>query len=466
MKNIEEYKTVFFLGIGGIGMSALARYCLFLGKSVIGYDRTESKLCQTMVAEGATIFYEDSAEIFQAKLKEQNAAYETTLVVRTPAIRESAILEFCSNNHLVIKKRAEVLGLLSQEPCTIAVAGTHGKTTTSSLVTHLMKNCGFSIAAFLGGISENLQSNFYFSGNEYVVAEADEYDRSFLHLHPDWAIITSTDADHLDIYKNKEEFAKGFALFADLVPKGKLLYRYGLEFTEKGFSYAVNDSKAEYYSHSLVMKGEEIEFIFQDTIQNQSYTFSWNIPGVHNVENATAAIALLLQLGADPENIKDALKSFTGIKRRYTKQVFSDGTVYIDDYAHHPTELQAVMCSIRSFNPNKKLLTIFQPHLYSRTRDFMQDFAQVLSTSDHLILIDIYPARENEEDFPGVSSRVLSDLITLPSVHVCPLGEALDSIKEEIKKEKPDIILTAGAGDIDSLYEPLCEFLNSFKNEE
>ena len=445
---MNNYKSFYFIGIGGIGMSALARYFRSLGKNVLGYDKTQTKLTEKLQEEEIVISFEDkiSKEI-------QSLQKEDTLVIYTPAIKELGILEYFQNQGFEVLKRAKVLGLITQNTECIAVAGTHGKTTTSSLVAHLCKEVNFPFSGFLGGISENFGSNFIFNGNQYSVLEADEYDRSFLNLSPNWAIITSTDADHLDIYGDKGTIEEGFNEFANLVEEeNQLFVRKGIEIKRNAKTYAVNEM-ADYFSDNLQMRGDKISFDFH-LPNGDEHRFEWDIPGVHNVENATGALALLYNLGVDIEILKKALANFRGIKRRYTKHEFPNGKIYIDDYAHHPTELNAVVNSIKTFYPSKKLLVVFQPHLFSRTRDFANGFAQSLARADELILLDIYPARELQENFLGITSEWLLEKVNLQKKEISTLQEAID----KIKGKDFDILLTVGAGNIDTLYDGLLEW--------
>ena len=444
----NNYNNFYFIGIGGIGMSALARYFRSLGKNVLGYDKTQTKLTEKLQEEEIVISFEDkiSKEI-------QSLQKEDTLVIYTPAIKELGILEYFQNQGFEVLKRAKVLGLITQNTECIAVAGTHGKTTTSSLVAHLCKEVNLPFSGFLGGISENFGSNFIFNGNQYSVLEADEYDRSFLNLSPNWAIITSTDADHLDIYGDKGTIEEGFNEFANLVDEeNQLFVRKGIEIKRNAKTYAVNEM-ADYFSDNLQMRGDKISFDFHLPNGNV-HRFEWDIPGVHNVENATGALALLYNLGVDIEILKKALANFRGIKRRYTKHEFPNGKIYIDDYAHHPTELNAVVNSIKTFYPSKKLLVVFQPHLFSRTRDFADGFAQSLARADELILLDIYPARELQENFLGITSEWLLEKVNLQKKEISTLQEAID----KIKGKDFDILLTVGAGNIDTLYDGLLEW--------
>ena len=444
----NNYNNFYFIGIGGIGMSALARYFKSLGKNVLGYDKTQTKLTEKLQEEEIVISFEDkiSEEI-------QDLQKEDTLVIYTPAIKQLGILEYFQNQGFEVLKRAKVLGLITQNTECIAVAGTHGKTTTSSLVAHLCKEANLSFSGFLGGISENFGSNFIFNGNQYSVLEADEYDRSFLNLSPNWAIITSTDADHLDIYGDKGTIEESFNEFANLVDEeSQLFVRKGIEIKRNAKTYAVNEI-ADYFSDNLQMRGDKISFDFH-LPNGDVHWFEWDIPGVHNVENATGALALLYNLGVDIEILKKALVNFRGIKRRYTKHEFPNGKIYIDDYAHHPTELNAVVNSIKTFYPSKKLLVVFQPHLFSRTRDFANGFAQSLARADELILLDIYPARELQENFLGITSEWLLEKVNLQKKEISTLEEVID----KIKGKDFDILLTVGAGNIDTLYDGLLEW--------
>lgn len=450
MKSLENYQNFYFVGIGGIGMSALARYFNASGKNVLGYDKTKTKLTSALISEGIDIVFED---VVNEKISELNP--ENTLVIFTPAIKKLSILDYFNDNRFLVLKRAKVLGLITENTACIAIAGTHGKTTTSSLVAHLSKESNLPFSAFLGGIAENFKSNFLFNGSEISVVEADEYDRSFLNLSPDWAAITSTDADHLDIYGDKATIEQGFRDFANLIPSDQQLFvRKGINIGRPAKTYAVNE-EADYYSDNIREIGDKIYFDFH-TPKEEISDFVWEIPGIHNVENATVAIAILNNLGVDFETLKRGIANFKGIKRRYTKHNFENGKIYIDDYAHHPTELNAVIGSIKTFYPDKKLLVVFQPHLFSRTRDFADGFAESLNNADELILLDIYPARELQENFEGVSSKWLSEKIKLVNKEVSTLDEAFEKIKEK----NFDVLLTVGAGNIDTLHDPIVDWLS------
>jgi len=451
MKPLETYQNFYFVGIGGIGMSALARYFNASGKKVLGYDKTVTKLTSALVSEGIDIVFED---LLDGKIT--NLTPENTLVIYTPAIKKLEILNYFNDHNFTVLKRAKVLGMITENTDCIAIAGTHGKTTTSSLVAHLCEVANLPFSGFLGGIAENFKSNFYFKGNEISVVEADEYDRSFLNLSPDWAAITSIDADHLDIYGDKETIEKGFRDFADLVPESNQLFvRKGIHIGRDAKTYAVND-EADYYSDNIREIGDKIKFDFH-TPTEEIDDFEWEIPGIHNVENATVAIAILYNYGVDFETLKRGISTFKGIKRRYTKHSFASGKIYIDDYAHHPTELNAVIGSIKTFYPHKKLLVVFQPHLFSRTRDFADGFAESLDQSDELILLDIYPARELQENFDGITSAWLLEKIKLEKKEVSTLEDAFKKIKEK----DFDVLLTVGAGNIDTLSDGIVEWLGN-----
>ena len=448
MSILNTYNTFYFVGIGGIGMSALARYFHYSGAKVLGYDKTNTKLTSALESEGIEICFEDKIDEKITSLDP-----EKTLVIYTPAIKQLDILNWLNENKFTILKRAKVLGLITKDTECFAVAGTHGKTTTSTLVAHLCQEANLPFSCFLGGISENFKSNFKFNGNQISVVEADEYDRSFLNLSPNWAVVTSIDADHLDIYGDTVHIEQSFRDFAALVPDDQQLFvRKGIEIGRPHYTYAVNQ-EADFYSDALNIVGDTMYFTFHEG--EESVDFHWQIPGIHNVENATAAIAMLRKKGVDFETLQQGIQSFKGIKRRYTKHIFESGKIYIDDYAHHPTELNAVINSVKTFYPTKKLLVVFQPHLFSRTRDFVDGFADSLSKGDELILLDIYPARELQENYPGVTSDWLLEKVTLQKKEMSSLNEAFGKIKEK----DFDVLLTVGAGNIDTLYDPIMEWL-------
>jgi UDP-N-acetylmuramate--alanine ligase len=441
---LSKINRVYFVGIGGIGMSALARYFAKRGCVVCGYDKTRTALTTQLEQEGIVIsFFDDEGTIpvaFQEK-------YDDTMIVYTPAIpKDSLILNFFKNKSFDLKKRSQVLGIISEGMFCVAVAGTHGKTTTSSMVAHILTDTGFGCTAFLGGIASNYNSNVLYGNNNVVVVEADEYDRSFLTLHPDIAVITSMDADHLDIYGDEGHLRESFNLFASqLKPEGRLFVKDGLPIA--GITYSATGQSAINAKNIRVQDGCFM-FDFEDgytTIKDLALA----MPGKHNVENATAAIGVALSLGIHPQSVKKAVASFKGVKRRFETIVKTSEQVYIDDYAHHPEELRACFDAVRQLYPDKKLTVIFQPHLFTRTRDFADDFAKVLNTADEVVLLEIYPARE--KPIEGVNSQMLLNKMTLEAKQIC----AKDNVVELIESKKPELILTVGAGDIDTLIAPL-----------
>jgi UDP-N-acetylmuramate--alanine ligase len=444
---LEHIHRVYLVGIGGIGMSGLARYFNKRGCVVAGYDKTKTVLTNELENEGIKITYvDDAAEIHPEFLVHDPA----TLVIYTPAIPSSStIFQFFSNNDFVLRKRSQVLGIISEGSFTIAVAGTHGKTTTSSIIAHMLKHSGYDCSAFLGGIASNYNSNVLFSDNNVMVIEADEFDRSFLTLHPDIAIVTSMDADHLDIYGDKSHLEESFRLFASQLKRtGKLIYKYQLNIKKEGLTYGVNSSSADYTSHNIRVENGGYIFDFKNgkvDIKN----IRLGIAGLHNVENATAAIIVGLLLKIEPDKIKAALESFTGVKRRFEYIVRNDKNIYIDDYAHHPEELKACLNSVRQLFPERKLTTVFQPHLYTRTRDFAEGFSEALSISDELVLLDIYPARELPIE--GVSSEMILENVSIENKMLC----SKDQLMKVLSSKNLDVLVTVGAGDIDTMVEPI-----------
>ncbi|MDR2122806.1 MAG: UDP-N-acetylmuramate--L-alanine ligase [Flavobacteriaceae bacterium] len=452
MKDIHTYKNYYFIGVGGIGMSALARYFNFSGAKVFGYDKSPTHLTQKLEEENILISYEDTISSIPKELSP-----EDTLVVFTPAIpSDLKIKNYFINRNFTLLKRSRILGEITRTTQCLAIAGTHGKTTTSTLLTHICNCANLPATAFLGGISANYNTNFIYNGTQISVVEADEFDRSFLTLSPDMAVITSTDADHLDIYGNTEELLNSFNDFAGLIPpEGFLLVKKGLSIKAGHKTYSVYE-KADYYAENIRIVEDRFEFdlitpkqIIRDLVLH--------VPGKHNVENAVAALAIGLELNINPETLRQALSEFKGVSRRFTKHIFDNGKVYIDDYAHHPTELNAIIDAVKSLYPSKKLLTVFQPHLYSRTRDFADDFAKSLSKTDQLILLDIYPARELPIE--GITSEWLAKKITVKDLEITSLANAL----EVIRSKDFDVLLTVGAGNIDTLYEPILNWLNETK---
>jgi UDP-N-acetylmuramate--alanine ligase len=447
---LSKINRVYFVGIGGIGMSALARYFAKRGVLVCGYDKTRTNLTIALENEGILVSYLDEESVVPVCFVEN---HPDSLVVYTPAIpKNSNILNHFKENGFILKKRSEVLGIISKEMFCIAVAGTHGKTTTSSMIAHILTDTGFGCTAFLGGITTNYNTNVLYGKNNVVVVEADEYDRSFLTLHPDVEVITSMDADHLDIYGDESHLHESFYLFADqLKENGKLFVKDGLPMG--GITYSA-DLNSALKATNIHVKNGNFVFDFEDgytTIKDLNLA----MPGKHNVENAVAAIGVALSLGIHPKSIKKAVDSFKGVKRRFETLVNTPEHVYIDDYAHHPEELRACFDAVRQLHPDKKLTVVFQPHLFTRTRDFADEFAKVLSTVDELILLEIYPARELPIE--GVNSQMLLDKVTATAKELC----GKDLVLAHIKSKKPELLLTVGAGDIDTLVEPLKNTLNN-----
>lgn len=442
---LQAIRRVYFVGVGGIGMSALARYFVMRGCLVSGYDKTRTPLCAALEAEGISISYKDRAESIAPEFVTPS---ESTLVVYTPAIpADSAILHHFRHAGIKLYKRSEVLGIISAGQFCIAVAGTHGKTTTSAMIAHILKVTGHDCTAFLGGIASNYNSNFIAGENNVVVVEADEYDRSFLTLHPDIAVITSMDADHLDIYGDATQLEESFRLFAGQLKAGGTLYvKAGLPLTALD-NYGIGHEGGISATNIRVEAGH---FVFD--YKNGSASISgirMLLPGRHNIENALAAISVALKVGIAGDQIKKALELFTGVKRRFEYVVRNADQVYIDDYAHHPEELKACFTAVRELFPGRKLTVIFQPHLFTRTRDFAEAFAQVLSTVDDLVLLDIYPARELP--IAGINAEFLLDKVTIQDKKILNKTQVLGYIEAKY----PALLVTVGAGDIDTLVEPL-----------
>mgnify|MGYP003652091737 FL=1 len=434
--NLEQIHNVYFIGIGGIGMSALARYFAFINKSVAGYDKTESPLTQELSKSGIAIHYSDDLELIPNEFKNS----ENTLVVYTPAVPSShSEYQYFLTNGFIIKKRSEVLGLITKDSFCFAVAGTHGKTTTSSILAHLLKETGVSMTAFLGGISEDFNSNFLLEGTDYSVVEADEFDRSFMQLTPNVACVTSMDADHLDIYGDAQELERTFVDFTKrLKPGGKLFVRNGLPLA--GLTYGIEDD-SDYCIRNI--KIEHGTYIFDlETPETILKGVEFNKPGRHNLLNGLVAFAMAMQSGSPPHRLAEALSTFKGVQRRFSYKIKNDDFIFIDDYAHHPTEINAVFEAISEMHPNKKVLAIFQPHLFSRTRDFADDFAKSLSRFENILLLDIYPARE--EPIEGIDSNWLLEKMTTSNKKLI----SKEQIISEIKIQNPEVLVTMGAGDI------------------
>jgi UDP-N-acetylmuramate--alanine ligase len=447
---LSNIQRVYLVGIGGIGMSGLARYFAHLGCAVCGYDKTSTPLTTALSKEGIEIVFEDKSTLIP---DEFHSPDEHTLIIWTPAIpKNSEILNFFIDKGFKLFKRSQVLGILSEGMYTIAVAGTHGKTTTSCMVAHILKHSGTDCSAFLGGIASNYNTNVLYGKNNIMVVEADEYDRSFLTLHPDIAIVTSMDADHLDIYGDHNHLNESFRLFvSQLKPNGTVIAKEGLDI-DSTLSYSIKE-QTDVYAENIRIENGEFYFDFRnETVSIDNIHLG--IPGIHNVENAVAAIQVALLVDVEPEKIKSALTAFRGVKRRFEYSVKTAEHIYIDDYAHHPEELRAAISSVKRIYPDKKLTAIFQPHLFTRTRDFADGFAEVLSMVDELILLEIYPARELPIE--GVTSQMLLDKITLADRKILTKAETLAHIKAEM----PELVLTVGAGDIDQLVEPLKQILS------
>lgn len=434
--DLNKINNVYFIGIGGIGMSALARYFKFIHKDVAGYDKTETPLTQEMAHLGIDIHYNDKLELISPIFLEA----AKTLVVYTPAVpSDHQELQYFRNNGFEVKKRSEVLGLITENTFCLAVAGTHGKTTTSCILAHLLKETGIPMTAFLGGISEDFDSNFFYGGNEYSVVEADEYDRSFLRLSPDVACITSMDADHLDIYGDVGELVKSFHEFANrLKPGGKLFVRKGLPMP--GITYGIDDDSDYCIRNLKIAHGT---YTFDLGTPDATLTgVKFNKPGRHNLLNGLAAFAMAVQTGSPTYRLAEALATFKGVQRRFSYKIRTDAFIFIDDYAHHPTEINAVYDAIAEMHPHKKVLVVFQPHLFSRTKDFADGFAQSLSKFDSILLMEIYPARE--KPLEGINSEWLLGKIKNPNKKLVSKANLIN----EIKAQHPDILVTLGAGDI------------------
>lgn len=450
--DIKAIHNVYFIGIGGIGMSAIARFFNTLGKNVAGYDKVSKPLTNDLVEEGINIHFNDSIENILSEYKNK----KNTLIVYTPAIpKDNKELNFFIENGFEIKKRSEVLGMLSQEKRCLAVAGTHGKTTITTMLSHLMKQSRMGCNAFLGGISKNYNTNYLVDkDSKYVVVEADEFDRSFMQLSPQKAVITSVDADHLDIYAGEEDIKDTFKQFVGRINSGgKLLMKKGLDFD------LPERNDIEIYTYSL---NQDTDFRAEDIrIENGLYVFNFigvkgkisnlklGLPGLINVENAIAAIGMATLSGVHNDEIFNSLQKFKGIQRRFDYQIQRDDFVYIDDYAHHPEELKASISSIKELFKGRKVTGIFQPHLYTRTRDFADGFAKSLDLLDEIILLDIYPARE--EPIPGISSEIILEKIGNKNKTLCSKNELL----ELLENKNPEVLVTLGAGDIDELVEPI-----------
>lgn len=448
---LEAIKHIYFLGIGGIGMSALARYFHAMGKAVSGYDKTPTKLTEKLLEEGLSIHYEDLGEELLSQL---NSA--ETLVVRTPAVPEDfGELMALKNAGFSIVKRAEILGVITQNTFGIGVAGTHGKTTTSTLLAHLLHQT-IGCNAFLGGISGNYNSNLILNMDSKIsVIEADEFDRSFLYLRPKAGVLTSIDADHLDIYGDANQIVEGFQAYVNLIDRdGFVLIQHQIPLTApcEIVRYGLNATSGISGANIRIDAGR---FLFDVQLENELWTgVELGIPGTHNAENALAVIGIANKLGLTEREIRTGLATFKGVKRRFEYIIRREDLVYIDDYAHHPSEISALIDSIRLMYPNQRVTGIFQPHLFSRTRDFLSGFANELSRLDELILMPIYPAREKA--LPGVTSEAILKQLSLKNAHVFNHEQTI----VHLTKNKPEVLLTIGAGDIDLLVEPIQKLFN------
>lgn len=445
--NLNQIHNVYFIGIGGIGMSALARYFKAIGKNVSGYDKTETELTKELEALGIKIHFEDSIALIPKDYYAEN-----TLVIITPAVPKThSEWNYFLEREYQVKKRAEVLGIITKDTFCFAVAGTHGKTTTSSILGHILYESGADVTAFLGGIVENYNSNLIGSGKTVTVVEADEFDRSFLHLYPDIACVTSMDADHLDIYGDTASIEASFVEFADKVKdKEKLFVVKDLPL--EGISVAVNE-EADYKAFNIRIENSAYVFDVQ-TPSEIIKDIRFNLPGKHNLTNALIALAMAYTYGTPTEAIAKALFTFKGVKRRFSYQIKEENLVYIDDYAHHPTEINAVHQAVSELYPEDKVLAIFQPHLFSRTKDFIDGFASSLSAFDEVILLDIYPARELPVE--GVNSAWLLGKIDNPNKKLV----SKDSLISEILKSDAKVVVTIGAGDIGELVKPIKQALH------
>ena len=457
---VTTFSKVYFLGIGGIGMSALARYFLSEGKLVCGYDRNESALTLDLVREGCKINYMDELSSIPTTFLEK----KEVLIVYTPAIKsDNIILNYFKENDFPIMKRAEILGLITQTANSLCVAGTHGKSTTSSLLAHILNGTDKKITAFLGAIATNFNSNLVIQNDpEYMVVEADEFDRSFLKLSPYCAIITSADPDHLDIYGSKESFLDGFRQFAMKIdPAGLLVSKEGLDLPSdaKKITYALFSETADYSIDKLYY---ENNVAFCDIrLKNDKWAHvELGLAGIHNAENALACVALLTELGISSTCIIDGLQSFLGLKRRFETILQTEKLVFLDDYAHHPTEIDALISSLKMRYPMKKITGVFQPHLFSRTKDFASEFARSLSALDEVILLPIYPARELPIE--GVTSDWLLSLMD----HSNKKRMSKEELFERVEKFESGIFVTIGAGDIDRLVAPIKELLIKNRPQE
>ncbi len=454
LENLSEGKatgtSVYFLGIGGIGMSAIARYFNSRGVKVSGYDKTATVLTRQLESEGIAIHYEDDILLVDR---------DAILVVYTPAVpADHTEYNYYLQNGYSVLKRSEVLGLITAGSFNICVAGTHGKTTTSTMIAHILRHSGFGCNAFLGGIASNYDTNFWSSPKNVCVAEADEYDRSILRLSPDVAIITAMDADHLDIYGTEEKFREAFVEFtARIKPGGTLISKYGLAGSEDfkapvKLTYSLDNNDADICAQNISMQNGS--YTFDVRIKKEIVTdVQLNMGGLHNIENAVAAITVAKHAGLPDDKIKAAVADFAGVKRRFEYIIRNEKVVMIDDYAHHPQELEALIGGARKLFPGKKCTVVFQPHLYTRTRDFVDGFAEALSLADEVYLLPIYPARE--KPIVGVTSEMIAEKMQAVKVECCSKEALVQKIKAASLDGKIEMLITAGAGDIDTMIGPI-----------
>lgn len=445
--HINDVKTVYFIGIGGIGMSAIARYFKFLGKQVSGYDRTETPITKQLVQEGISVHYTEDVDGLP-----KNVDY----VVYTPAIpKDNKELVFYQSNGYQVVKRSDILKVITSDTFNICIAGTHGKTTTSAMVAHLLRDSSYGCNAFLGGIAANYNTNFWSSENNVCVVEADEYDRSFLKLSPDVAVVTAMDADHLDIYGTEENVREAFGQFAEKIKSGGLLIKkFGLDRSMQAartWSYSLQNDSADIYAADIQMNdgGYEFNAVLKDTTIED---VRLNMGGMHNVENMMAAIAVAQDLGIDKDKIRSAVAGFKGVKRRFEYIIRQRDLVFIDDYAHHPEELKALINGVKSLFSGRRCTLIFQPHLFTRTRDFSAAFAEALGRVDNVILLPVYPARELPIE--GVTSELILDKIDMENKVVYTKEQLMEWIERFAlvrDSEFGEVLVTAGAGDIDKL---------------
>lgn len=433
-------KTYYFLGIGGIGMSAIARYFLLKGDNIFGYDLTRTELTQELEKEGMSIVYEDNIDLLPKDID---------MVIYTPAIpKDNTIFNYFLNSNTPILKRSEILAEITRDKKTIAISGTHGKTTVSTMVAHLLNNSSIGCSAFLGGISKNLNSNFLYNPNsQYIVVEADEYDRSFLKLSPYYSVITSIDEDHLDIYGTYENLLEAFREFANKTQDdGRLFIKQGLDLELKeelvSQTYTIRGIEADYYAWNIRNYNSKYYFDLR-TPEKVIYDLCLNYPGIHNIENILVSSAIALKLGVSEDELRKGIESFSGVRRRFDIRIKTKDFVYIDDYAHHPNEIKSCIESIRDMFPTKKLTGVFQPHLFSRTRDFADEFARALEGLDEVVLLDIYPARE--KPIENINSKWLLHKINKMDKYYSEEDGLLDLLDALY----PEVLLTIGAGNID-----------------